>query len=103
MIKRHLYSFWRTKILASGVNTPDLQSSPYTEFGEGYHEREKWLVKEGLLAIVRGAFQQAVYVPHQAFSQSGTKEVALNDVLLARSNANMLAIKQAYRATYMRL
>ncbi len=30
----------------------------------------------------------------------GTKESVLNDVLLARSNADMAAIKRAYQATY---
>jgi annexin A7/11 len=56
--------------------------------------------EEGLLAIVRGPLQQDVYLLHRAMSGPGTKESVLNDVLLARSNADMAAIKQAYQATY---
>ncbi|KAA6411673.1 MAG: hypothetical protein FRX48_04954 [Lasallia pustulata] len=53
-----------------------------------------------LLSILRGPLQQDVYLLHKALDRIGTNEVLLNDVLLARSNADMLAIKQAYHATY---
>jgi annexin A7/11 len=56
--------------------------------------------EDGLLAIIRGPLQQDVYLLHNAMSGIGTKESILNDVLLARSNADMAAIKQAYQATY---
>lgn len=56
--------------------------------------------KDGLLAIIRGPLQQDVYLLHHAMSGIGTKESVLNDVLLARSNADMTAIKRAYQATY---
>ncbi len=56
--------------------------------------------EEGLLALVRGPLQQDVYLLHRAMAGLGTKESVLNDVLLARSNADMAAIKQAFQATY---
>jgi annexin A7/11 len=56
--------------------------------------------EDGLLAIIRGPLQQDVYLLHHAMSGIGTKESVLNDVLLARSNADMAAIKRAYQATY---
>jgi annexin A7/11 len=58
--------------------------------------------EDGLLAILRGPLQQDVHLLHHAMSGLGTKESFLNDVLLARSNADMAAIKRAYQATYHR-
>ncbi len=58
--------------------------------------------EDGLLAIVRGPLQQDVHILRHAMEGLGTKEAVLNDVLLARSNADMKAIKQAYQNTYHR-
>lgn len=58
--------------------------------------------KEGLLAIVRGPLAQDVHNLNKALAGAGTKESVLNDVLLARSNADMHAIKAAYAAKYAR-
>jgi len=58
--------------------------------------------KEGLLAIVRGPLAQDVHNLHKALAGLGTKEKVLNDVLLARSNADMHAIKTAYAAHHGR-
>jgi annexin A7/11 len=58
--------------------------------------------EEGLLALIRGPLRQDIYILHQAMSGPGTKETVLNDVLLARSNADLAAIKGAYKATYGR-
>jgi annexin A7/11 len=57
-------------------------------------------LEDGLLALVRGPLQQDVYLLNRAMSGPGTKEAVLNDVLLARSNADMAAIKSAYQRTY---
>jgi annexin A7/11 len=56
--------------------------------------------EEGLLAIVRGPLQQDCHVLKQAMDGPGTKEAALNDVLLGRSNADIRAIKETYAKTY---
>ncbi len=56
--------------------------------------------EDDLLAIIRGPLQQDVYLLHHALSGLRTKESVLNDVLLARSNADTAAIKRAYQATY---
>lgn len=58
--------------------------------------------KEGLLAIVRGPLAQDVHNLNKALAGAGTKESVLDDVLLARSNADMQAIKAAYAARYGR-
>lgn len=51
---------------------------------------------------MRGPLAQDVYNLHRALAGMGTKESLLNDVLLARSNADMRAIKAAYAATHGR-
>jgi len=43
-----------------------------------------------------------VYTVHGAIKGLGTRESALNDVLLNRSNADLRAIKQAYHQTFKR-
>ena len=58
--------------------------------------------KEGLLAIERGPLGQDVHNLHKALAGLGTRESVLNDVLLARSNADLHAIKAAYAARYGR-
>ncbi|KXL47162.1 MAG: hypothetical protein FE78DRAFT_144647 [Acidomyces sp. 'richmondensis'] len=56
--------------------------------------------REGLMGILRGPLDQDCYVAHEAIKGLGTKESALNDVLLGRSNADLNAIKQHYYHTY---
>ncbi len=58
--------------------------------------------KEGLLAIVRGPLAQDVHNLNKAIAGAGTNETVLNDVLLARTNADMTAIKTAYHQKYHR-
>ncbi|KAF2721094.1 putative annexin [Polychaeton citri CBS 116435] len=53
--------------------------------------------RDGLLAIVRGPLEQDCVVLRDAVEGLGTKESALNEVLLARTNADLNAIKQHYR------
>lgn len=56
--------------------------------------------REGLLALVRGPLMQDVHNVYHAIKGAGTKEAALNDSLLGRSNADLRAIKQAFHETY---
>lgn len=58
--------------------------------------------KETLLAVVRGPLDQDCYTINEAIRGIGTKESALNDVLLSRSNADVNAIKNRYRQMYGR-
>ena len=55
-----------------------------------------------LLSILRGPLQQDVHNLNKALKGAGTNETLLNDVLLARSNADLDAIKRAYQNTYHR-
>jgi annexin A7/11 len=57
---------------------------------------------EGLLALVRGPLLADVYNIHNSIKGAGTRERAMNDSLLGRSNADMRAIKQAYHETFRR-
>lgn len=56
--------------------------------------------KETLLAIVRGPLDQDCHAIHHAIHGPGTKESALNDVLLSRSNADMNAIRSRYQSLF---
>lgn len=58
--------------------------------------------REGLEALVRGPLDQDVYCLRDAIAGAGTKETALDDVLLGRTNADMHAIKAAYHRAYNR-
>jgi len=64
------------------------------------HSETSSYFREGLLALVRGPLMQDVHNIHNAIKGAGTREAALNDSLLGRSNADMRAIKQAYHETY---
>ena len=55
-----------------------------------------------LLSILRGPLQQDVWCLDKALKGAGTNEDLLNEILLGRSNADIQAIKQAYRQTYHR-
>lgn len=56
----------------------------------------------GLVMLARGPLLADVHLLHDALSGPGTKERALNDVLLGRSNADINAIKAAYHHTFKR-
>jgi annexin A7/11 len=56
----------------------------------------------GLVMLSRGPLMADVHLLYDAMSGPGTKERALNDVLLGRSNADINAIKAAYRQTFKR-
>jgi annexin A7/11 len=64
------------------------------------HSETSSYFREGLLQLVRGPLLADVHNVHNAIKGAGTREAALNDVLLGRSNADMRAIKQAYHETF---
>lgn len=55
-----------------------------------------------LMAILRGPLGQDIHNLHRALVGAGTNETLLNDVLIGRSNADIRAIKEAYRHHYHR-
>jgi len=66
------------------------------------HSETSGYFREGLEAIVRGPLDQDCHVIHEAIQGAGTKESALDDVLLSRSNADIAAIKAHYHHKYRR-
>ncbi|PIA94401.1 Annexin A13 [Cercospora beticola] len=64
------------------------------------HSETSGYFREGCEAIIRGPLEQDCFVIYEALKGMGTKESALDDVLLARSNADMNAIKQHYKQMY---
>ncbi|KAK1063380.1 hypothetical protein LTR12_007437 [Friedmanniomyces endolithicus] len=66
------------------------------------HSETSGHFREGLMAIFRGPLDQDCHELHQSIQGLGTKESAMNDVLLARSNADLHAIKQRYHHMYRR-
>lgn len=64
-------------------------------------ETSSWFEK-GLVACAQGPLLHDVHALHEAMSGPGTKEKVLNDVLLARSNADLAAIRSAYRQAFGR-
>lgn len=56
--------------------------------------------KEGLMEIARGPLVADCYNLHDAMKGLGTKEAALDDILINRSNADINAIKQQYRLIF---
>lgn len=58
--------------------------------------------EESLVAVLRGPLEQDCFTVNSAIKGLGTKESALNDVLLCRSNADLNAIKMHYRQMYGR-
>lgn len=55
-----------------------------------------------LLSILRGPLQEDVFLLDKALKGIGTNESLLNDVVIARSNADLNAVKHAYCTTYNR-
>ncbi|RJE24946.1 annexin A7 [Aspergillus sclerotialis] len=58
--------------------------------------------RQGLLAVIDGPLMHDVNCAREAVEGMGTKEWMLNDVLLGRSNADLNAIKAAYKQTFRR-
>ena len=52
------------------------------------------------MALVRGPLAQDAFNVNKGVDRLGTNESLLNDVLIARSNADMRAIKQAYNKDF---
>ena len=64
-------------------------------------ETSGWF-EAGLVALARGPLLNDVHLLREAMSGAGTKEKALNDVLLGRTNADMNAIKSEYQRVFRR-
>lgn len=64
------------------------------------HGETSGYFRDGLEGIIRGPLDQDCHVVYHAIKGAGTKESALNDVLLGRSNADINAIKQRYHQKY---
>jgi annexin A7/11 len=58
--------------------------------------------EDALVALARGPLLQDIHVLRNALEGMGTKENDLNDVLLGRSNADLVAIKNSYQQTFHR-
>lgn len=64
-------------------------------------ETSSWF-ESGLVQLARGPLLADVHNLFDSMSGPGTKELVMNDILLSRSNADMRAIKSAYRHTFHR-
>lgn len=93
------------------ANKDPLQIAAIRETYSSLHRRDLYQdiksetsgsLEDGLLAIVSGPLQQDVKLVRDAVKGIGTKEWALNDALLGRSNADLNAIKTAYNQRYQR-
>ena len=78
------------------------QSKHHRDLMKDVHSEISGYFREGCEGIIRGPLDQDCWVLHESISGPGTKESAMNDVLLARSNADMNAIKQRYQQLYRR-
>ena len=58
--------------------------------------------EQTLVSILRGPLDHDVNTVYKALKGMGTNEEMLNDVLIGRSNADIRAIKDAYKRTYNR-
>ncbi|SMR50124.1 unnamed protein product [Zymoseptoria tritici ST99CH_3D1] len=66
------------------------------------HGETSGYFREGLEAMIRGPLDQDCEVIYESLKGVGTKESALDDTLLARSNADIHAIKAHYQQKYRR-
>ena len=66
------------------------------------HSETSGYFREGLEAIIRGPLDQDCHSLNESIKGIGTKEVIMNEVLLARSNADLNAIKNHYHHKYRR-
>lgn len=72
------------------------------DLGEHIASETRGWFEDGLLAIVRGPLKHDAHLLYHAMKGVGTKENVLNDVLLGRSNADIIAIKSEYKRAYNR-
>jgi len=66
------------------------------------HSETSGHFRDALEAILRGPLDQDCHELNESIKGLGTKESAMNDVLLARSNADLQAIKSRYHQKYGR-
>ncbi|KAK4561513.1 hypothetical protein LTR86_004831 [Recurvomyces mirabilis] len=66
------------------------------------HSETSGNFRDGLEACLRGPLEQDCYELYESIKGMGTKESAMNDVLLGRTNADLNAIKQHYHHKYRR-
>ncbi|KAF2770687.1 Annexin [Teratosphaeria nubilosa] len=66
------------------------------------HSETSGHFREGLMAILRGPLDQDTHALHESIKGLGTKESAMDDVLLCRTNADLNAIKSHYQQKYRR-
>nr|POF22093.1 annexin a11 [Quercus suber] len=66
------------------------------------HSETSGYFREGLEAILRGPMDQDCHALYESVKGVGTKESAMNDVLLGRSNADLNAIRNHYQHKYRR-
>lgn len=85
----------------NGVKTA-FQARHHRDLMKDIHSETSGHFRDGLMGIVRGPLDQDCHVLHDAIKGAGTKESALNDVLLGRSNADINAIKIHYHHTHHR-
>lgn len=78
------------------------QARHHRDLMKDIHSETSGYFREGLEAIVRGPLDQDCHVLHESIKGAGTKESAMNDALLGRSNADMNAIKARYQQIYRR-
>lgn len=64
-------------------------------------ETSSWF-ESGLVQLAYGPLLADVHNLFDSMSGPGTKEIVLNDILLGRSNADIRAIKSAYKHTFHR-
>ena len=81
---------------------PAYQKRHNRDLVKDVHGETSGYFREGLEAILRGPLDQDCHALHESIAGLGTKESAMNDVLLCRSNADMNAIKQRYHQKYRR-
>lgn len=78
------------------------QARHHRDLLKDVHSETSSHFREALEAIIRGPMDQDCHALHESIKGMGTKESAMNDVLLARSNADLNAIRNHYQHKYRR-
>ncbi len=78
------------------------QARHHRDLMKDVHSETSGHFRDGLMAILRGPLEQDCHVLNDSTKGLGTKESAMNDVLLGRTNADLNAIKQHYHRKYGR-
>lgn len=78
------------------------QARHHRDLMKDVHSETSGHFRDGLQAIIRGPLEQDCHTLHESIAGLGTKESAMNDVLLSRSNADINAIKHHYHHKYHR-